>query len=194
MAANYSATITSVQHPALNSARAAITYAPLREGDDGTRQTLEAMARAVRGQIPPDFSGYLDPTIRATATILTYNVADPIAALFRFVRDDISYLEHPPDMQVVQDARRTIAMRRGDCVSKSVCLATLLACRSYISRFIAQDEDGQGFGHVYVEVKDGFGWLALDPVADGLFGRPLGDVGWRNDLPASGFELYQSIF
>lgn len=193
MAANFGAASTSVQHPAPN-ARAAISYEPLREGDAGTRQTLEAMARAVRGQIPPDFSGYLDPTIRATALFLTYNVTDPIWALFRFVRDDIAYLEHPPDMQVVQDARRTISLRRGDCVSKTVCLATLLATRGYFSRFVAQDEDGQGFSHVYLEVKDGLAWVALDPVADGLFGRPLGGIGWRNDLPASGFELYQSIF
>jgi len=159
-------------------------------------QSLEVMARAVKGEIPPDFSGFNDPLNRNLAKQIIGNGGDRVGALYYFVRDQIAYVEHPINLQVVKDCRRLVESREGDCVSKSTCLATLLAAIGYMPRFVAQDPDGAGFSHVYVEVeiyKSGE-WVALDPTADGQSGRPLGDVGWRQTLPPEGVELVQPIF
>lgn len=178
----------------LRSAHAAITFEPLRQGTGGTFQTLDAMARAVRGEISPDFSGYQDPYNAAAAATIGQESINAAVALLRYVRDSIQYLDHPFNMQVVQDCRRTLEIGSGDCVSKSVCLATLLACLGIESRFIAQATDGQDYDHVYVEAYVDGQWVALDPTADGKDGRPLGDVGWRNQLPQGGTETPFNIF
>lgn len=170
----------------------------LADGADGTYQSLALMAAAVRGECGPDYSGCTDPfNIRAAAVIVNaYKDATPdsLAALFYFCRDHITYVDHPFNTQQVQDCRRTLERRTGDCVSKSVCLATLLATQGIISRFVAQSPDGKDYTHVYVEAwRDGEGWIGLDPVANGTDNRPFGDVGWRQALP-NGFESTQEIF
>ena len=194
MAANSGATQKSFQQPA-RTASAAIKLEPLRDGTDGTKQSLEVMVRAVAGQVPPDFSGFNDPYNRALAQSVVGGSDDPVNALFQFVRDGIRYVEHPINLQVVKDCPRLVESGEGDCVSKSVCLATLLTAIGYTPRFVAQDPDGHGFSHVYVEVEMGAGdWIALDPTADGQGGRPLGGVGWRQALPLDGVEFVQPIF
>lgn len=172
------------------------TFEPLREGSAGTFQTLDAMARAVRGEIPPDYSGFRDPfNQQAVNKIIGVRLGGSIISpLFNFIRDEIAYALHPWDMQVVQDCRRTLELRSGDCVSKSVCLATLLAARGIKSRFVAQCPDGEGFNHVYVEFQTFNGaWVALDPTADGRDFRPFGDVGWFQRLPDGGCETTYNI-
>lgn len=171
---------------------------PLRDGADGTFQALALMAAAVRGECPPDYSGFQDPhNFRAAQEILrNYKgfTQNPVAALFSFCRDRIAYLDHPFNTQQVQDCRRTLERRTGDCVSKSVCLSTLLATQGVHSRFVAQCPDGLEYTHVYVEFWRDGEWVGLDPVACGTEGRPLGDVGWRQPLPDGGFESTQEIF
>lgn len=179
----------------LRRAHAAITrYEPLLEGADGTFQTLNAMAQAVRGEIPPDFSGYQDTQNAQTAGVVVRGSMSAPAALLRFVRDQISYVDHPFNMQVVQDCRRTLEIGSGDCVSKSVCLSTLFAACGITSRFVAQATDGKNYDHVYVQARLDGQWVSLDPTADGQAGRPLGDVGWSQQLPESGIETPYSIF
>lgn len=171
-----------------------IEYRPLAEGSSGTFESLDAMRAAVLGQIPPDYSGYLDEwNIRAAEKICA-NVPDQnpraqIAALFNYVAHTIKYLPHPIGQQRVQDCRRTLELGSGDCVSKSVCLATLLACLGHTSRFVAQCPDGDSYSHVYVECQlaDGI-FLALDPVAED---KP---IGWSQPLPDGGFETTCEIF
>lgn len=170
------------------------------DGAEGTFQALDLMARAVRGECAPDFSGYDDPYNRHAARQIIAHAAprattwDVMAALFRWCRDRVLYVDHPWNVQQVQDARRTIERRTGDCVSKSVCLATLLASQGIVSRFVAQCPDGEDYSHVYVEAWMGWDWIGLDPVASGTEGRPLGEVGWRQALPDGGFESTQEIF
>ncbi|OQB32230.1 MAG: Transglutaminase-like superfamily protein [Candidatus Hydrogenedentes bacterium ADurb.Bin170] len=173
---------------------------PLLDGADGTFQALALMAAAVRGECPPDYSGYSDPYIRAAAArIITaygkgYSAEAALQALFSFCRDAIAYLDHPWNVQQVQDARRTLERMTGDCVSKSVCLTTLLATQGIISRFVAQAPTGNEFNHVYVEALTAQGWIGLDPVASGTMGRPFGEIGWRQALPDYGFETSSEIF
>jgi transglutaminase-like putative cysteine protease len=187
----------AVTAPFAASSSPTVEYLPLPNGVDATFTTLEAMKAAVLGQMPPGYSGWRDEFNQQTAHAIAFNRASEIHALFYFARDQIVYVEHPWNLQVVKDCRRAIESRSGDCVTKSVALATLLACRGHISRFVAQAPDGEAFNHVYCEVEVIPGsdeWIALDPTADGRDGRPFGDVGWFQVLSDNGIETTGRIF
>jgi transglutaminase-like putative cysteine protease len=158
------------------------------------------MAQAVTIGLPPEYVSYRDGSIALAADEITAGAARDkaslAATLYEFARDQVAYIDHPWQMQVVQDARRTLQLRTGDCVSKSVLLSTLLASLGIGSRFVAQASTVLGgFDHVYVEafLQDGV-WLALDPTADGKDGRPAGAVGWTQRLEDGGFEMKYEIF
>jgi len=194
MAATSSATVSTSNYNPERCASAATYCEPLLEGVGGTFQALDAMARAVRGEISPDFSGYRDAHNAAAALGIGRESINPAVALFRYVRDQIAYVDHPMSVQVVKDCQRTLESGEGDCVSKSVCLATLLASLGIEPRFVAQARDGANYDHVYVEAYLSGQWVALDPTADGKDGRPLGDVGWSQQLPSGGIETSYPIF
>jgi transglutaminase-like putative cysteine protease len=171
---------------------------PLADGTDGTLQALDRMAETVRGGMAPDFSGYRDAQVRGRAAEITGRQFSPdqiISRLFTYTRDAIRYIDHPWNLQVVQDCLRTLLLASGDCVSKSVCLSTLLASLGLASRFVAQcPVISEGFDHVYCEAFVAGYWVALDPTGDGRQGRPLASVGWSRPLPDGGAELMQPIF
>jgi transglutaminase-like putative cysteine protease len=167
-------------------------YQVLSHGDGATFQTLDAMAQAVLTGLAPEYVGYQDPTINRAANQIAgfgQNSRNQIAALFDFAARQIRYVEHPFNVQVIQDAKRTMEIGSGDCVSLSVLLATLLASLNFHPRFVAQWPDGQSASHVYVEVLlDGDNWLALDAVASD---KP---IGWRQQTLDGGFECPWEIF
>lgn len=171
----------------------AVSYIPLPDGDEATFITLEKMRDAVWGLIPPDYSGVNDPfNLRAARSITAsanHDAKAQIAALFNWVITNITYEPHPLNQQTLQDARRTIELRKGDCVSLSVLLATLLASIGYTSRFVTQWVNGEEASHVYIEVHMPDGeWLALDTVAKD---QPMG---WRQQTLDGGFETPWEIF
>jgi|SRR5215470_4255185 len=177
----------------------ATTLKPLAEGTPGTFQTLGAMRDAVTIGLPPEYISYKDNSILGAALGICAGGGKACGeVLYIFARDYVSYIDHPWNCQVVQDATRTLEKRTGDCVSKSVLLATLLASLGITSRFVAQASTPEGgFDHVYVEsqLSEGSGaWTALDPTADGIAGRPKGKVGWSQTLADGGFEMSYSIF
>jgi transglutaminase superfamily protein len=174
----------------------------LPDGPEATFTTLAAMAALVRGESPlgvsfgelPDISGYQDERIvnfaeRLVDSCLVDSHCE-VEKLFDFVAHKITYLAHPIDKQVAQDAWRTIQFQTGDCVSKSVLLATLLASLGYRPFFIAQYmSDETGYSHVYCAVIDGSGnELRLDPVASD---KPMG---WSQPVSDGGFETSFPIF
>jgi Transglutaminase-like superfamily len=168
-----------------------IEYRSLPDGDGATFMTLDAMKDAVLGRIPPDYSGYQDQFNINTAYRIApdYNSPDAIASLFNWVIANITYEPHPINQQTLQDARRTLELQKGDCVSLSVLLATLAMCLGLRPRFIAQWVDGESASHVYVEVHMPDGeWLALDAVAKD---QPMG---WRQKTLDGGFEVAWEIF
>lgn len=168
------------------------TTLPLAQGAAGTFQTLDAMARCVKGEVAPHFCGYKSLWIRHQVRVIAWglNSWEQIPALFNFVAHQIKYELHPIDQQVVQDACQTIRLKTGDCVSKSVLLATLLASLDYPVKFIAQYfNDNQQYSHVYVLTQDENGnEIRLDPVASD---QPMG---WSQKLPDGGFETSYDIF
>lgn len=162
-----------------------IRHVPLAQGAIGTFQTLGAMAACVRGEIAPDFCGYECLKVRSLAESLI-----TIEACFDYVAHKIAYGAHPIDRQVIQDACRTIQFKTGDCVSKSVLLASLLFAAGYPCKFIAQYwDDEQCYSHVYILARDEFGnEVRLDPVASD---QP---IGYSQPLPDTGFETSWEIF
>lgn len=159
------------------------------------------MRSAVRGEGAPDYSGYRDPWIKEFVNRILQNAhakrgsIDGAYAIFYFVRDIIDYFDHPASEQVVQDARRTIEIGHGDCVSQSVLLATLLTAAGYCSRFAVQMSSiSDGYNHVYIDLIYDDQIIALDPIADSKEGRPLGSPGWSQLIPDGGFETTFMVF
>lgn len=185
----------SIHHLA-NSAPAvshSIEYRALPDGDGATFITLDAMKDAVLGRVGPDYSGYQDSLVcRATHNICGkspgLSTRSQIVALFNFVTHQIKYEPHPLNQQTLQDARRTIEIGSGDCVSKSVLLATLLACFGHRPYFIAQWVNGEEASHVYVALNLDGEELRLDPVASD---KPMG---WSQQTLDGGFEIVWEIF
>src|SRR6266498_445690 len=105
-----------------------IEYRALPDGNGATFMTLDAMKDAVLGRVGPDYSGYQDGfNIRAANQICSHVSGQTqraqIAALFNWVIANITYTPHPLNQQTVQDARRTIELRSGDCVSRNGWMA-----------------------------------------------------------------------
>lgn len=173
------------------SSEPSITTHNLQPGYGGIFQALAGMAQTVRGEIPPDFCGYQSKHVQSQARMLAagYNSRQAkIEAIFNFVRDDIAYQLHPSNVQTIQDCQRTLEIGSGDCVSKSVCLASLLASIGIDCWFVVQAPDGSEYSHVYVEcVGDDRNLIGLDPIAN----EPMG---WRQPLPDMGFETTWTIF
>ena len=164
-----------------------VTIAALPEDNDAaTRQTLESMAQAVRGEIGPDYAGWRDEQIRRKALELVAGVQPgfkgEVERLFTFVRDAIPYRRDQVDTQRVQAPLQTIELNSGKCVDKVVLLAALLGSLGYLSRFVVQKVSaGDDWSHVYLEAFDDKAgqWIALDPTGDGHDGRPLAAPGWK---------------
>lgn len=157
----------------------------LPDGITGTRRTLDRMAEAVRGELPPEFRGYRHEAIRRLALDLVRGLPardhrGELTRLFEFVRDRIEYRLDPLDTERLQDPLATLELGSGDCDDKVILLAALAASLGHLSRFVAQSADGQTFDHVYLEAETDRGWLALDPTADGQGGTPRAAPGWRN--------------
>lgn len=170
-----------------------IEYRALADGDAGTFETLDAMKACVLGRVGPDYSGYQDSFVCRAATDICaqtpgYSTRAQVVALFNYVTHTITYQPHPINQQVCQDARRTIEIGSGDCVSKSVLLAALLACLGHKPYFIAQWLDGEEASHVYVALRLNGEELRLDPVASD---KP---VGWSQPTLDGGFEIVWEIF
>lgn len=169
------------------------TTEPLADGQRGTERTLQVMAAAVRGELPPDHAGYLDERIRRAAlsicsTVPAHDFRGELLALHRFVRDQIRYRLDPVNAERVQDPLTTLELASGDCDDKVVLLASLLAALGHLPRFVVQF-NGVEFDHVYCEAALNGAWIALDPTADGNGGLQLAGLDWRN--PAQSEWIYR---
>lgn len=161
----------------------------LQPNANGIYQSLEAMAACVRGEIAPDHAGFDNSKVcqKLQDILLTDWSNSPEMAVFNFCQDQIVFVLHPSEMQIVQDALVTIEQGSGDCVSKSVLLATLLTAACVPVWFVSQNVDGHEFSHVYCEAVIDGQVMALDASAN----YP---AGWRQPLQPTGFETTWLIF
>lgn len=171
------------------------------DNDQATGETLRVMRDAVLGKLPPDFTGWRSEPLRLKAEQILQGVpsgfAGEVQRLFEYARDGITYRRDQVDTQRVQDALQTITRANGKCVDKVIVLASLLAAMGYVSRFVIQKPNaGDDWAHVYLEVFDDERqqWIALDPTADGVAPRPLGQVGWKQSAHEEAvFQIFKGI-
>lgn len=100
-----------------------------------------------------------------------------IETLFKIARDEIRYLRDPLKVELVQDAKRTLAFKAGDCDDKTTLLATLLGIAGHLTRFvvIGYTPFVNRFDHVFLEVydKQQEQWISLDATNEAA------NVGWN---------------
>lgn len=155
----------------------------LLPGRAGVFQTADAMTACVKGEIGPDHNGFQSEAVnRIAKEIETIFFGQSFAqAVFSYAQFCLQYDEHPFDVQICQDAVTTYVTGKGDCVSMSVFIATLLASRGIPVCFVFQDVTGSEYTHVYCEALINRQLVALDAVSK----EPMG---WRQPLLPSGFE------
>lgn len=144
----------------LNPQRSEVFFT-LRAGVPGTRQSLEIMASVVRGYEH-------DPTVqdqaRSIVSFLPGRAHEhEVNAVFEWVRDNVRYVGGPLDVEQVHTPDVTLEDQQGKCTDQSVLLASLLRSLGYGVKFVATAYQIPGvFEHVYVKVKIGADWVALD--------------------------------
>lgn len=132
----------------------------LPDGIDGVIATLRFMAQIVKEY-------KINPIVREKALALTRFVFQKdfigeVQALFDFVQNHVRYVHDIEGVETLQTPDVTLDHMAGDCDDKSILLASLLASIGYSSRFRAVGFARDVLEHVYVEVKLGTQWIALD--------------------------------
>lgn len=130
------------------------------------------MRRFVRRDVVFDI-GLRDFALGLLRGVRGHDHGGEIKRLFEYVRDEITYRKHPVDVQLVPDARRTLARGVGDCVGKSVLLCSLLGSVGHVTRFRTLSQFPPFFNHINPEVDTPRGWVPLDPTP------PSAPVGWQ---------------
>jgi hypothetical protein len=168
--------------------RGTIRTQPLSHGEKGTVEALEIAAQMVREDA-------LDPALwrLVTSWILSgvsgHEPAQQIDKAFKFARDRITYQLDPRGTERVVDlhtALCTFALQ-GDCLVKSIFLATTLALLGFQPFFVVIKQTAQStnYHHVFVGIIYQGSYLALDPTPEDA------PAGWE---AASYVKSYFPIF
>lgn len=142
---------------------------PLEEGVKGNWQTLAAMAKIVREDAAmPDLKRFIE---RAILPGINFSDSQAlIQAAFNFCNHSILYFDDFPTIERIADLWSCLyaldpKQAIGDCVIKSVALATILATAGLKPFFVALQSDAQSttFNHVFVGLEQNKNFLPLDP-------------------------------
>jgi transglutaminase-like putative cysteine protease len=133
----------------------------ISDGVEGVRETVYLMSRIVRRD-------RRNPVVIELARALTRNLPEKdwwreAEAIFRYVRDQIRYVQDPEGVETLTDSERLIEIGAGDCDDKAILLASLLSAINHPTRFVIVGERWNVPEHVYVETKIGNRWIAMDP-------------------------------
>lgn len=139
----------------------------LPPGDRGTRVTL-GMMRSLA------LAGAKDPIVRETAIHIVQQQArehDPesqLTALFRYVRDGITFIGDVAGVETLQSPSYTLRVRAGDCDDRAVLLVALARSIGLPADFrfraiAANPRAPRQFSHVYVVARIGNKDVPLDP-------------------------------
>lgn len=152
---------------------AAATY-PIPDGIAGNSAALAQMALMVRRDAHDEnLRNWVLQNVIFPNRVAGHDVAGEINACLAYCRDQIRYTRDPVDLERIADAWTTIETRAGDCKSKSVLLATMLAILGREPFFMVLSQEPYTrspqwqFGHVYVGVMFPPGtFLPLDPTPE----------------------------
>lgn len=143
---------------------AQVTYVNAPDGVAHTADTVRRMAALAR-------KGAHTYPIRSLATKIVHDVPSKdiqgeLAALYRWVRDNIRYRFDPLGLEWVQAPERTIKERAGDCDDIAVLLASLVQALGHKTRFQTVGASKKRQSHVYAQAWDRKQWVTLDPVLE----------------------------
>jgi len=96
-----------------------------------------------------------------------------IRALFEWVRRNIRYTRDIFQVETLHTARRMLELRAGDCDDMTILLGAMLVATGHPVRLVLagfRRNRPHSYSHIYLEVRLGSEWIALDPTMD----RPLG--------------------
>ncbi len=152
------------------------------DGIPGIGVTLDMMRRLSReGRKSMEVR---DCALGLTAMLASKDYSGEVRALHAFVRDQIRYVNDPEDCELLQTPDKTLELGVGDCDDKSILLASLLGSIGYEVRYRAVGFEPGLFEHVYVEVKLGERWIALETT------EPV-EAGWQPPESEIKISLYR---
>ena len=154
-----------------NRHKQAIHTERLRDGAAGNVRTLQFVRQMVR----EDSAFNLDLRRLAQSLVAQCSPDDfdcEVLTLFEYAQQ-IRFVRDPIDVERVADAMTTSAEGQGDCVDKSILLASLLGSVGRLTRgkvvSFYGDVEAYGFDHFYLEVQRPDGaWQPLDPTPENV--------------------------
>lgn len=131
---------------------------PLKDGEQGNLQTLDAMARIVReDRIEPDLRVFVLREI--IGGVLGHDSAGEVEKIFNFAQRRITYRKDPFGVERVADIWSTLYALNpkepeGDCGIKSTFLASACAILGHKPAFVVikQLPNQKTFNHVYTAI------------------------------------------
>ncbi|MGE0294704.1 MAG: transglutaminase family protein [Hyphomonadaceae bacterium] len=136
----------------------------LPEGKAGTVATLRIMRDLARAAIRDPQQKIRLAALNIIGQLPARQWSSEVAALHRFVRDDIRYVRDPVGVESVATPDKTLEIGQGDCDDKSVLLAALLESVGHPARFRAIGLNGGPFSHVLVQTKIGPQWVNAETI------------------------------
>lgn len=120
-------------------------------GVGGVKATLQAMRQLAE-------AGKSSPVIRQLALSLVQWIPEKderaeVAALHRYVRDNIRYTRDIYGLETLHTPERLLELKQGDCDDKSILLASLLMSIGYPAEFYVLSYSGEIFDHVIVRTE-----------------------------------------
>ncbi len=143
----------------------------IRDGAAGVRDTLAAMIRAAR--LASTTLEIRDLAERIVNLVADKDYAGEIAAIQRWVRQNIRYTRDPITTETLKLPYALLEARHGDCDDQATLVAALAMSIGFPARFIAIGLEAPGsFEHVYAEVQLGTIWVSVETTE-------AVDIGWQ---------------
>ena len=141
-----------------------VRYTSHKNGMKHIRSTIRKMADLIQ-------KGSTDYEIRGLAVRITHHVPSKqptleMAALYKWVRDNIRYRFDPVSMEWLQSPNRTLRERAGDCDDIAVLLGALAESIGYKTRLLTVGPEKERPKHIAIQVRIPPHWITLDPVLE----------------------------
>lgn len=143
-----------------NATNEAVYQCEIPEGRAGVKATIKIMANIVVEY--SDNQAVRQQAAELVGSLAPKDFSGEIRACFYYVRDSIRYLMDGTNSERLHTPDALMEIGQGDCDDKAILLASLLESIGFQCRFKAVGFEEGILSHVYVEVKLGTGWIALD--------------------------------
>lgn len=131
-------------------------------GEAGTDSTLKSIAVLVDKSLQSPYIRQLALTIIKNKAGRTPSKFKQCQAVYRYVIDNIAYINDPIGVETVQSPENTVSLGGGDCDDHSALNAALLMSIGFPVRFRVIGFDPAAFKHIFVEVYVLDRWLPFD--------------------------------